>query len=317
MNQAPTKKDSGFTLVEMIVSITLLSLLALVAVPMLRMPMKAYSEASSRAALAGEINMARGRMADDLSRALPNSVRVRTVGTAWLLEYLEVRAHGRYRTGQNTASGPSCPVAPGCGGAPNMRDALNTSCNDNCFTSLGPMVSMGQGAGNPVANSDYVVVNRTDVDAYVGGAATVAGGSKSRLTGFAAVSASEQRFSFTAHRFVPVGTTEPASRRFYVVSTPVTYECNPVTRQLRRYSNYPVSATQPTAFPAGTQVAQLASTVQSCGAAPRYITAAGINNAGGVVQFSILFADAPSGNAANQLEQVEMVFSQAVSEGVL
>src|SRR5439155_13518082 len=93
------RRHHGFTLVEMVVSIALISIIALVAAPMLRLPLSAWLDATRRAEMTNALEAVNSKLADDLRRALPNSVRVRTVGARGLLETLEVRAWGRHRAG--------------------------------------------------------------------------------------------------------------------------------------------------------------------------------------------------------------------------
>lgn len=253
---APRRAGSqfGFTLVELIVSITLLSTLAMVAVPMLRMPMTAYLESNARVSVVGELDDVQTRLSADLARALPNSVRLRTVGTRQLLEFLDLRAEGRHRDG--TSGAPQvCPAV--CAAAAN-NDALEAACTERCFTSLGPTVG-----DVPVPGADYVVVNPLgpgvpNGDPYFGGAAAVAGGIKTRLTASAAV-AGGTRFDIAPHRFAALA----SSKRFFIVAGPVSYECDPGTQRLLRHDGYAIAAVQPAAF-AAAQSATLASGVTAC-----------------------------------------------------
>ncbi len=187
----------------------------------------------------------------DLARALPNSVRLRTAGARQFLEFLDVRAEGRHRDGASGAP-QACPVV--CAAAAN-HDALEAACTERCFTTLGPLVG-----DLPVPGADYVVVNPLgpgvpNGDPYLGGAAAVAGGIKSRLTATAPV-AGGLRLDIAPHSFA----TLAASRRFYLVSGPVSYECNPATQRLQRHDGYAVRALQPVNF-GGAQTATLASGV--------------------------------------------------------
>ena len=233
------KRARGFTLVEMVVAIVLLGILSMVMVPLLQLPMSAHLSATRRAALANELDVTVARLRADLAQALPNSVRVRQVGARHFVEYLEVRASGRYRNGASGAA-QSCPAT--CS-APGANDVLEFACVESCFTTLGPLDGSA-----PVAASDWVVVNPlgpgiANGDPYFGGSGMPVGGIKSRLQSIAAVG-TDQRLTMTPHSFV----LAPANRRFYVVATPVSYECNPATQRLTRYWGYAVAAAQPAAF---------------------------------------------------------------------
>jgi MSHA biogenesis protein MshO len=288
----------GFTLVEMIISIVLISILAMVAAPLLRMPMLAWMDVSRRARLASDIDMVHSKLNEDLRSALPGSVRRTTVGGRVLLEYLEVRAQGRYR---NTASGGAqiCPAT--CAGAGN-NDLLQSSCTETCFTSLSPL----QGT-TPLVN-DWVVVNPTVGNPYQGGNVATPPGIKTRLTGFsAAPSPNAVRINIAGKNFPSL----PASNRFYIVSTPVTYDCNPATGQLTRRWGYPISQAQPVAFGANASSALLATNVTVCdipSPQPQIVPTSGRQVVSVHLRLSQMAADAQAS------ENADLVASFAVGE---
>lgn len=294
-------RQAGFTLVEMIISIVLISLLALVAAPMLRLPLSAWLDATRRAKLAQALDTVNGKLTDDLQRALPNSVRVRQIGPRVLLETLEVRAWGRHRAGPSGGA-QVCPAV--CTG-PGLQDALEASCNETCFTSLGPLEGDA-----PVGGADWVVVNPLGPgvaggDPYFGGNVAVAGGIKSRLTDVTPAP-DGNRVRIAMHNFPGLA----AGRRFYIVATPVTWDCNPATQRLTRRWGYPVAAVQPAAFGAGAQAAPLATNVAACSI--RYQRAGSLGR-GGIVQVVIRLSTVAADTQVP--ESVELAASLPVSEG--
>jgi MSHA biogenesis protein MshO len=295
-------RSRGFTLVEMVISITLISLLALVAAPMLRLPLTAWLDTTRRAEMTNSLEQMNAKLGDDLRRALPNSVRVRTIGGRVLLEMLEVRAWGRHRAGPSGGA-QVCP-ASACG-APGAQDVLNAACSETCFTSLGTLEG-----DVPVAGSDWVVVNPLGPgvpagDPYFGGNAAVANGIKTRLTALAPAP-DGNRLQIAAHTFPALA----ASRRFYLVATPVTWDCNPATQQLTRRWNYPVSALQPIAFPAAAGVAPMATRIGAC--TIRY-QAAGSQGRGGLVHLALRVSVPAADTQVPETAQWSATF--AVSEG--
>ena len=304
-HRRPVRCARGFTLVELIISLVLISLLALVAAPLLRLPMVGWMDASRRANLGSGIDLAQSKLAEDLRRALPNSVRVRQIGPRYLIEYLEVRAWGRYRAGPSGAA-QVCPAV--CSGGPSLNDVFQAACNETCFTSLGPLE--GDPLDPPVPGADWVVLNPLNpagaVDnPYFGGNVAVANGIKSRLTAMNAI-AGGNRLSIAAHAFPSLS----AWKRFYIVSTPVTYDCDPGTQRLTRRWGYPISALQPAVFGGGVVASPLATNVASC--AIRY-TAAGAAGRGGVV--SVVMRLSQTAADTGIAESVELEASFAVSEG--
>src|SRR4051812_47948698 len=294
-------RPRGFTLVEMVVSITLISLLALVAAPMLRLPLSAWLDATRRSEMTNSMEAMNAKLADDLRRALPNSVRVRQVGARVLLELLEVRAWGRHRAGPSGGA-QVCPAVCGAAGA---QDVLEAACSETCFTSIGPLEGDA-----PVAGSDWVVVNPLGPgvpagDPYFGGNVAVANGIKTRLT-FIAAAPDGNQLRIAAHTFPAVS----GSRRFYVVATPVTWDCDPGTRRLTRRWNYAIAAAQPAAFPAAADAAPMATQVGSC--AIRY-TPAGSLGRGGLVHLEVRLSVPAADTQVPEVAQWTASF--AVSEG--
>lgn len=294
-----TLRTRGFTLIEMVVSITLISLLAVAAAPMLRLPLAGWMDASRRSSLAHAIDAIDSRLRDDMRRAMPNSVRVRQVGARVLLETLELRSWGRHRVGATPAAA-ACPAA--CSG---HNDALESGCAaEQCFASFGPL------QGDPPVAGDWVVVNpmtpsglAASRDPYFGGNAALNGEVRSRLVSVAP-GAGGQVVRINPHRFPSLS----PSQRFYVVATPVTWDCDPGTQRLTRRSGYAVSQVQPIAF-AGASSALLADRITSCSIA--YAAISPVNPRGGQVQLRIQLTALDSMNLP---EQAQLSASYAVTE---
>lgn len=255
-------RENGFTLIELVMVIIVASVLAAMISSFVTLPVRSAVDIARRAEITDLADTALRRMERDLRRALPNSIRVTSVGTATFVEFLEVRTGGRYRTQPSGAATTtaSCSDAAGSGGDADglaNEDVLAFGIADACFRTIGAIADLGA----IVPNADWLVVYNlgpgyTGADAYASGNAT--GGNKARITSVDAAAGSEHRIGFESHAF---GTLSPGAR-FQVVSGPVTYECNPTAGVVRRYSGYPIAATQPTAF--AVPPAVLAANVAAC-----------------------------------------------------
>jgi MSHA biogenesis protein MshO len=275
---------SGFTLVEMIVAITLTAILSGIVVLFIQVPVQGFFDVSRRAELTDAADLAVRRITREVQGALPNSVRTTVAGGVTYLEFLAVRSGGRYR--EQPAG--TCPSG--------NSDELAIGLPDTCFRTLGDIAEIGEIA----AGSDSLVIYNLGTDpldattnAYVGGNRV--------LIASAGNGAGAETFTFASKTF-PLASP---SRRFFVVSGPVTYECNPTSG--RRHWGYAIAAAQP-APPAGTS-ALLANGVTGCiisydaSAATTRSAAVAINltltrtDAGGNVESVRLYSQAHVGNS--------------------
>lgn len=243
----------------MVVAITLLAVLSVAALPLVQMPMAAYMDLQRRSDALQSVDAVQHTLKADLANALPGSVRVMQSGNHFWLEYLELRASGRHRSGLSGGA-QVCPST--CAVAAN-NDSLEAACSESCFTALGALDGSA-----PVVGTDWVVVNPQGPgvaggDPWLGGPAVVPGGIKSPLLATAAA-ADGLRLSIAPHSFPGLA----ASRRFYVAGQPVTWDCDPGLGRLTRRWGYAISAAQPTVFGAGSN-APLASGVIDCAIAVR------------------------------------------------
>ena len=228
-------RASGFTLVEMIVVIVITGIIGGMVAMFIRAPVQGYMDSARRAEMTDIADTALRRLARDLRLALPNSVRVSPDGR--YLEFIPTVGGGRYRAD--------------AGGTNNV---LDFTAADTSFEVLGPMPVLA-------ANDEIVVYNLgiAGADAYQ---------NNNRAT---YLSNAGGVINFTAGRQFPF---ESPSRRFHVVTPPVTYACTQPAGgvpTLTRYWGYGFQATQPIdvgAPPLSTATsAQLASNLGSAGLA--------------------------------------------------
>jgi MSHA biogenesis protein MshO len=234
------RRARGFTLTEAIIVIVITGIISAVVAVFMVKPVQGYFDATRRAQLSDLADTALRRMTRDLRLALPNSVRITSAGGSVYLEFLLTRGGGRYRA-ELDAGGGGDVLEFGAASAPYRFDVI------------GQMPAV-------VAGSDSVAVFNLgpgfgSADAYQGSAGN--------LRSVTAVGASQ--ITVSPNTAFP---QQSPAYRFQVVEGPVSYGCapnaaNPPLGTLTRYSGYPVTAAQPTAF-AGGGSALLANDVAAC-----------------------------------------------------
>lgn len=257
-HSSPTDAERGFTLVEMIISLVVMGIIAMVMIPLLQMPMTGYLDAQRRVELQAQVDLIRRKLGDDLASAVPGSLRVRQVGGVNYLEFLQFKAVGRYRSLQTSpVTTDYCTAAAD---ATCSRDAFKPSCAETCFTSLGTLAP----ATTP-AVGNYITVMPSTGAVTPNTAYTTTGTSPTaRITATGAVPGGFG-LRFASHTF---GSDHP-QKRFYLIQQPVSYVCTPIagatTGTLVKRWGYALAAAQPTAFPGGTSTATLSTRVfNSC-----------------------------------------------------
>lgn len=220
--------QSGFTLVEMIMVIVITGILGSMAAVFIKMPVQQYVDVARRAELTDIMDLALGRMENDIRSALPHSARASSVactgGTCSFLEILPSSGSGRYRNG-----------AGGTG------DALTIAASDASFEVLGAMPTFASGV-------QVIVTDNTVAAAYNADYRT------------SWVSTSAPIVTITP---LPSGFPSPSpSVRFHIIDQAVSYVCDPAGT-LTRYS-YPISTIQPTATTGLGAARLLANNVNSC-----------------------------------------------------
>ena len=238
----PRARTAGFTLAEAVIVIVILGIISAAVAVFIRGPIDAYFDVSRRAELTDAADAALRRMARDLQRALPNSVRVAgacTGASPCYLEYIPVVAGGRYRAELDEF------------GAGDPLDFTDTS--DTTFDLIGPNILL------PTATPLWLVVYNLGIpgaSAYSGDSAAT-DVRRPYVGGGGSVSA----ISFNSSVVLPF---ESPARRFHLVSAPVSYAClpSPAGGSLARHDGYGFPVSQP--LPPGGVSSLLASQVTSC-----------------------------------------------------
>lgn len=233
--------NSGFTLVEVVTTITITAILAAVVAVFITRPIQGYQDLGRRAALVDAAESSLRRMARDLRSALPNSVRVTNLGGGgFALELLPTLDGAKYNTKAGSA------------------DEKLSFKGDDKFDILGcfhnPAIALG------VINPLRIVINNlgtagsdvyADAGLAVGSESVITPASGMTITlsvnpgpGACGVSGNRHHIEFDPQHNFRGGVS--TNQRLFVVTTPVTYLCNPATGTLTRYANYTIQASQPT-----------------------------------------------------------------------
>jgi MSHA biogenesis protein MshO len=223
-------RTRGVTLIEMVIVVAITAIIAVGVAVFISRPFEGYVDSARRAELTDIADTALRRMTRDLRSALPNSIRMTTVGPTTYLEYLQTSGGGRYRADKDNGG---------------TGDELLFTGADSSFDVVGPMP--------PLATGDSIVIYNL---AASGTIANAYSGDNRRAY------SSSTGNNITISPNTPFPYPSPG-KRFQVVKHAVTYACNSASGQLRRYWNYGISASQPTP-PGGPDNALLADSITSC-----------------------------------------------------
>lgn len=233
MAEKSKPRPAGFTLVELVVVISIIGILAAAVALFIRNPMQSFLDSESRANLTDRADTALRRMARDIQNALPNSVRVAANGADRFIEFVPVTTAGRYRAAVGTSAATD--------------DPLDFTAAADTFDVLGPAVT--------VQGGDSLVIYNLGI-----AGASVYDGSNIRPLN---VTGTLNNLSFSGGQFP----FHSPSSRFQVVSTAVSFACDMTNGLLLRYGGYAIQAAQPASVAALDGLAtarRLANNVTAC-----------------------------------------------------
>lgn len=213
---------NGFTLIELVVVIVLSTIVVSFMAMFIAGPVQAYTDQARRAELVDLAEGALRRVARDVRRALPNSVRVTTSGSVVALEMLNTVDGVRYRE-QPPPDDPD--------------KQLDFAAADNAFNSVGAFT----GISKPFSSTDHYLsvynVGVTGADAYELANVITPPGTQIDIDADAApgedniVMSPPFRFAYGS----------PA-QRIFLLDGPLSYLCDLSTGTLTRYSGYDITA---------------------------------------------------------------------------
>lgn len=284
------RSQSGFSLFELIVVVVLVGILAVGAGMLIANPINAYDAQQRRQQLVDQAEMALRQVASDVRGALPNSLRVSSAGAVWGVEFVTTLDGARYRDQIDDSVALS-----------DAMDILEFSGADTDFNLLGSFSSLAAFA----AGQRLVIYSTTPAtlyqDAVLGnnpGIITPAGTNLTLSTSVLYPSEQHINIDVGAGAGFQFAQQSPGQRLF-VVDSPVSYVCNPATRQLQRHSNYGYSAAQSLA-PGGTTATVV---TQLTGCSMTYNP--GTSQRGGLLTLSLTIGDG-SGESVTLLHQVHV-----------
>lgn len=296
MNSLLTRSQRrGFTLVEMVVVITIAGIVGTMATYFMVNVMQGYEDQTRRAELVDAAESALRRTQRDIRRALPNSIRVINEGNGngRALELLQTLDGGRYR-----AAPPGPPVS-----------RLNFATADADFDVLGNLLcTTNPAVTGPCAgytNHMLVIYNlgQAGADAYTGtnviATGTIAVGSGAAFDGVSDHITIAPAFQFAF---------QSPNQRFFIVDTPVTYVCDTVAGTLTRYDGYALTADQTTIdtdaelLAAGATSALVANNITGC--IINYQTGTSVR--AGLVTLALTVSDVATNESIRLLHEVHV-----------
>jgi MSHA biogenesis protein MshO len=280
------KRARGFTLIELVVVIVLSTIVISFMAMFISGPVKGYTDQVRRAELVDVTDNSLRRIARDIRRALPNSIRVTTAGAVVAIEMLNTVDGVRYRERPPPA---------------NPARILDFSAADDTFNSIGEFTAISKPFSS---TSHYLSIYNVGVpgaDAYELANVITPPGTQIDITpdaigGEDSVSLSPAfRFAFGS-----------PGQRVFLVDGPVSYLCDPAAGTLTRYAGYSIAASQSQRdssaelLGAGAASAVVANKISACNMA----YAPGTSQRAGLV--SLQLAASEDGETISLLHQVHV-----------
>lgn len=280
-----SKPMAGFTLVELIVTMTVSVVVVAFAAMFISGPVLGFSDQARRGRLVDSADSASQRISRDIRRALPNSVRVGNFGSTSALELLSTVDGARYRSD-----------APGT-----ADQILDFASADGAFNAIGPFSQVAMPFSSTTHFLSIYNVGVTGANAYeLANVMTPAG---TQIDISADAFPGENRVNLTpAFKFAYGSPTQ----RVFLVDGPISYICDSLAGTLTRYSGYTIApnhAARDSAaelIAAGASASLVAGRVTGCG----FSYAPGASERSGMVTIELAVGE--QGETISLLTQVHV-----------
>ncbi|MGI9237854.1 MAG: PulJ/GspJ family protein [Woeseiaceae bacterium] len=280
------KGTSGFTLIELVITIALSTIVVAFMAIFISGPIASYNDQSRRAELVDLAENSLRRIARDVRRALPNSVRLDVSGSVTALELLNTIDGARYRDRPPP-------------GDPSKR--LRFTAADDAFNSIGGFQNIAKPFSS---NNHYLSIYNVGVpgaNAYELANVITPPGTQIDIDADAAPGEDNVQLS-PAFRF----SFASPGQRVFLVDGPVTYLCDDLAGTLVRYSDYSIADDQTARntaaelLGAGADATLVANRVSNCGMA----YAPGTAQRAGLVSIALAVSD--TGETVSLLHQIHV-----------
>ncbi|MCH8073266.1 MAG: type II secretion system protein [Proteobacteria bacterium] len=214
---------AGFTMIELVITMTITTIVVAFAGLFIAGPVRGFTDQVRRAELVDSAESSLRRMGRDIRRALPNSVRVRDIGSIKALELLNAVEGIRYRAGPPPGNANAWLSLAAADGAFNTIGTFDTIIKP--FTSTTHYLSVynvGVAGANAYELTNVITPEGTEIEIENNSAG------EDRITLNPAF-----QFAFPSPR-----------QRMYLIDTPVSFLCDTAAGTLTRYSGYAITSSQ-------------------------------------------------------------------------